>query len=1426
MLVRTATPRHTLPLRQFLSSSSSHITSRPSSRSWTASQRLLTTKQELRPWKRRSPRGLLAFERNLATALDDYKPVDKAQFDHIPSGPPPIYSSPQQYNKQQPLYELRPLDVSSPLIVSDPPPRPARQKINVYGISGDVDELVPVFEACLTVGKLDRAAMVIKRIAAIGAFDKRDLIHFHNRYLRARLSQIQEEPGLNKAEDLHQWYELQIRSPQLPHTAETIACMLKASLLTTHGSRLERLVDRYMGMAPGDAGLQVLYMSDILTDQDLATITSICPTYNLLPEEQVPPVEEDVEGQLLSETTTTEARQTSNAPITPGVLPTPQKGMGLKVLKSTLSLFAEVPEGYDISKLSYLERREIQSRLERDSVDAAISRWREENENLMKMGLNTSLQSASLSSKLYDWQNALEARIVKEFELIDKSEQEPKKSQEDLDRCIYGPLLRQSNPARLAAVTILSTLSSLAMHGADNGVPLSIMITQLSKIAEEDIRTQARQGKKSKHTVQRSASRVLRFSPQDEALEAQTAAEAGSSTAAPETTMVPDTEHSRMREAELNDPAWPLSIRTKVGAALLLALIESTKINVRREHPVTKEPIEQMQPAFSHTSQLKKGKKIGMFIPNRELVDLMKREPRGAYIARHLPMVVEPEPWSKFDKGAFLEVPSSLVRIKNGEKDQKAYTEAAIDRGDMDQVLKGLDVLGRTAWRINRPVFDVMLQAWNSGEPIADIPALNPEVEIPPEPDFTDDPMKKRAWIKAVKMAENEKSGLHSVRCFMNFQLEIARAFRDQTFYFPHNVDFRGRAYPIPTYLNHMGADHVRGLMRFAKGKELGERGLKWLRVHLSNVYGFDKASLTDRENFASENMDNIIDSVNNPLNGRRWWLQAEDPWQCLATCYELKAAMDLPDPTKYISHLPVHQDGTCNGLQHYAALGGDTWGARQVNLEPGDRPADVYSAVADLVKESIAEDLKNGNPYAKALDGKITRKVVKQTVMTNVYGVTFAGAKKQVAKQIDSLYPNIYKETGHEAIFLASYVATKIFKALSTMFKGAHDIQHWLGEIGSRVCRALTPEQLELISDPPAAKKTRARTVKAKTKSTTEDIMDKFKSTLVWTTPLRMPVVQPYRKSNTRTIPTCLQDLVLTVPDRSDPVNRRKQLQAFPPNFIHSLDASHMLLSALECDEKGLTFAAVHDSFWTHAADVDTMNDVIRDAFIRIHSEDVIGRLAAEFQARYRGSLYLAKIDQSSEVAKKIAAFRKGSRLSMKDELLLEKRRTELLNSSHPEKVEQGKAMTTPASIFAEHEADELLQPDMPEATLGVIPAEELKAAVALEQVTTETKPKRSKAKKAMDSEVDDILATETSHEAEPADDVEEAVTSDEGLSSFMKLIQSPHFALHMSSEPKEIHKKKPATIQFWLPLGFPEIPEKGDFDVRRLKGSKYFFS
>lgn len=101
------------------------------------------------------------------------------------------------------------------------------------------------------------------------------------------------------------------------------------------------------------------------------------------------------------------------------------------------------------------------------------------------------------------------------------------------------------------------------------------------------------------------------------------------------------------------------------------------------------------------------------------------------------------------------------------------------------------------------------------------------------------------------------------------------------------------------------------------------------------------------------------------------WWAQSDEPWQTLACCMEIANACRSPDPTKYESRYPIHQDGSCNGLQHYAALGRDSAGAYSVNLTPAERPQDVYSAVAALVEIQRAKDAEVGIKVAQVLDGK-----------------------------------------------------------------------------------------------------------------------------------------------------------------------------------------------------------------------------------------------------------------------------------------------------------------------------------------------------------------------------------------------------------------------------------------------------------------------
>lgn len=129
-------------------------------------------------------------------------------------------------------------------------------------------------------------------------------------------------------------------------------------------------------------------------------------------------------------------------------------------------------------------------------------------------------------------------------------------------------------------------------------------------------------------------------------------------------------------------------------------------------------------------------------------------------------------------------------------------------------------------------------------------------------------------------------------------------------FYYPHNLDFRGRAYPMHPYLNHLGSDLCRGILEFAEGRPLGKAGLHWLKIHLANLYagGVDKLSYDGRISFTENHLDDIFDSADRPLEAKRWWLGAEDPFQCLAACINLAEALRSSSPETTISYTPVHQ--------------------------------------------------------------------------------------------------------------------------------------------------------------------------------------------------------------------------------------------------------------------------------------------------------------------------------------------------------------------------------------------------------------------------------------------------------------------------------------------------------------------------------------
>ncbi|TDZ15556.1 DNA-directed RNA polymerase [Colletotrichum orbiculare MAFF 240422] len=220
-------------------------------------------------------------------------------------------------------------------------------------------------------------------------------------------------------------------------------------------------------------------------------------------------------------------------------------------------------------------------------------------------------------------------------------------------------------------------------------------------------------------------------------------------------------------------------------------------------------------------------------------------------------------------------------------------------------------------------------------------------------------------------------------------------------------------------------------------------------------------------------------------------------------------------------------------------------------------------------------------------------------------------------------------------------------------------------------------------------------------------------------------------------------------------------------------------------------------------------MNRVLRNAFIRIHEEDVVGRLAAEFQARYRNSLHLATLKPGTKVVKAIKEWRQTqsrNKTSTAEELLLEYERQKLLKSDDAKEVARGKAMVTPASLFAEM------------ATVDAIAEEDGLDTVGLGNIAEDPE--------------EDVLAGEEGDEAvgSHADEEDVSALDDDGEESShakaaLEATKMCHFESVISPAAKRGRPvKNPVSV--WLPFMLPEIPKKGDFDVRRLKDSEYFFS
>lgn len=564
------------------------------------------------------------------------------------------------------------------------------------------------------------------------------------------------------------------------------------------------------------------------------------------------------------------------------------------------------------------------------------------------------------------------------------------------------------------------------------------------------------------------------------------------------------------------------------------------------------------------------------------------------------PMLCPPAPWTSPTSGGFISSMIPLVRSRD-RPTSLLYMERAHKTGQLASTYKSLDRLGSVPWAVNPNMLKVLneIMAKEDGfmhippkltSLTLDLPARPSREQFEAEEDYFSALNNHRRECYHLRQKNWDQRGL---RVGYNLTAQLANALgkNGDAFYYAHNLDFRGRVYPAVSIFSHYGEDLVRSLLTFWKSKPLGTDGFNAIKYQLANMHSNGKLTMEELIQFVEDNKTNIELSASDPMS-HSWWQEGDSPFQSLALCMEVLNIWTFEgNIEEYRCRTPIHQDGTCNGLQHYAALGADTAAAVSVNLTPSENRHDVYLSVLTLVKEKMKKDMGSDDENISSLAHNafplISRKIVKQTVMTTVYGVTQYGASKQIdarLSEIDLSHTTIPKGK------MSLYIAKMVLSSISELFAGARAIQDWLLKNCDRTITAFDKNSI--------------------IPQETNFFGSKLYRPMMWTSLAGFPVVQLYKHESTKEVHTPIQGVSMRRNTGLAHIDIRKQLNGIAPNFIHSLDAIHLLMTCLAVVKDDLTFVGVHDSFWTHACDVGKLSVSIREEFVRLHSSNIISNL------------------------------------------------------------------------------------------------------------------------------------------------------------------------------------------------------------------------
>lgn len=621
------------------------------------------------------------------------------------------------------------------------------------------------------------------------------------------------------------------------------------------------------------------------------------------------------------------------------------------------------------------------------------------------------------------------------------------------------------------------------------------------------------------------------------------------------------------------------------------------------------------------------------------------------------PMLCKPRPWTSVFEGGFLNDSISrrfqFVKLANATVLQDIDSQRDEDgEHGLSAVFEAANLLQDTGFKINSRVLETMKAIWEQGGDVGDIPLREP-MPLPERPCAAEDVVtfktrNPEAWSKFIE----ERKEVYEFNCHprrLGDKLGLVRTLTlaeelqgfDTPFHFVYTSDFRGRFYACSPELNPQGSDIHKSLLVFAEGKPLNERSAMWVAIHGANSWdvkakddpwlkarypddlerSLGKTTYDDRYQWVLDHESIILQVSKDPLSCD-WWQQAETPFQFLAFCFEWAAYREHGEG--YMAHLPVAADGACNALQWWSGLLRDETTAPKVNLVPTDKPGDIYGDVAVFVKRAIEELVRTSEGSEQALaqfwNGRISRGLVKQPVMTKAYGSTALGHRRMMNKKLkdDKKGDKDYKDADKNFQKTAMSLLTKVVsEGIRKEVKAASVGMDWAQLVAGHVTAAgiplnwKTPDGFIVWQGYPKMKSERIETYLSGTVLVPQRSFEHHvdEATGEYVTDISTDKLVSAKKGSR---------VITTLQRETGELNVAKNRSAVAPNLIHALDGCMMRVVVREVFKRGGTaMMTVHDSYATHAADYELMQEVTREVFYTLLSRDLLSEWLAEVTAQ-----------------------------------------------------------------------------------------------------------------------------------------------------------------------------------------------------------------